>query len=269
MPTTIQIKGDVPTQAIVSSHENRDSILKFSALVTEVKSEGQLETAVKTLKELNGILKETDAARKTEKAPVIALGKVIDNIADEFKSPVEKEKDRLSGLVNHFTKLQLREKQEHEAQALLAQRAAEEQARKAQEAIDAAARKIEEAKTAKDRAAAQKAQLAAELAQETANLNIQAAQDQLSLPTNTPKGLVIKTRWNFQIVTPDTFRTQAPGWCFTFHADTEAYKIDRTGILKALNAESGHSWLPQTGETITHANIGIRIFTETKGSVRS
>lgn len=265
----LKVDGIVPEKVLVTSEENRNQILLACKGVVEVKSQDQLEQAVKAMKELATITKETENARKTVKAPVLELGKKIDTVAQNFLDPVEKEMTRIQSLTTAYQVQQLREKEERDRKAREEQAKAEAAAREAEQARVAAEKAIADAKNAKDRAAAEAAKEAAELAAETAALKSEVAQEQLSIPTNTPKGMQTRVRWDFEIVDHQAFRLFAPENCFAYK--DECYKIDRAGILKALNHDSAeHLWPPAEGcSEITHKTQGIRIFRDTRTHVRS
>lgn len=241
---------------VTSSTQHRDGILALAAPIKEVKSQEQLETAVKVLAELAAIAKETESARKTIKEPVLKLGKQIDAIAADHVAKVEKETLRLKGLVNHWQTLQLREKEERERKALADQREAQRIAEEAQRKIEAA--------TNED------AKLDAQLELERAKLAETSAEQQLSIPTNTPRGMTTRVRFDFQITDAvRSFGNDLVGTYWSAKEENETLKFDRAGFLKFLNSEAGRDWTPKEGEKEVNFACGIRIFRDVSVSVRA
>lgn len=244
--------------ATISSIEHRDSILALAKPITEVRTHEQLELAVKVLSDLAKITKETETARKAIKEPVLALGKAIDKVAADHVASVERESNRLKGYVNHFQTLQLREKEERE--------------RKAREDAAEATRKAAEAQKAIDAATDEDSKLDAQLALESASLAAQNAEQQLSVPTNTPRGMTTRVRYDFEIVAALNCIKALPEF-WTWKKDDEAFKFERAVFLKALNKDGPESniaaLLPEEQiQTVTHAASGIRIFRDVSVSVR-
>lgn len=236
----------------------RDALTAASAKLTAITTEEQQETGVAYLRDVNTMLKITEDSRKKHKEPFWNFGKMIDDFAAKFSAPLEKEKLRLSGLVNHFQRKQLEAKSAAEAKARADESAAKREA-------EAAAKAIADAEKKGDVGALLDAQLKAEEAAMTA----QAATAVLTTPTNTPKGLVTKVTYNFQITNPFLFANDKLGTTFwRWKAEDETLKVDRQAILKALNHESGHAWLPPEGQdSITHP-FGIRIYRDVATHVR-
>lgn len=116
----------------------RDELVGKAAQITAVDNRAEAGLAASVLKEISENLKEMEAARKTVKAPVIALGKRIDNLASEFATPLSREKSRLSVMIGAFQaeeERRAREEAERIRREELARlKAAEEEKRKAEEA---------------------------------------------------------------------------------------------------------------------------------------
>lgn len=248
----------------------RDNLTAASKTLTAITTEEEQEAGVAYLRDVNAMLKITEDSRKKHKEPFWDFGKMIDAFAAKFSEPLEKEKNRLSGLVNHFQRKQLEEKQ-------AAERKAREEAAAAQRQAEAAAAEIRKqaaaalaATTAKGKQAAANKLLAAQLAAEEAAMNTQAATVVLAAPTNTPKGLVTKVSYNFEITNPFEFikHSYLSTTFLKWKAEDETLKVDRQAIIKALNHETGHAWLPPEGQdSITHP-FGIRVFVSVATHVR-
>lgn len=248
----------------------RDKLTADSSKLTAITTEEEQETGVAYLRDVNTMLSITEKSRKEHKQPFWDFGKMIDDFAARFSAPLEKEKLRLSGLVNHFQRKQLE-----------AKNAAEEKARReaaeAQRQADAAAAEIRKqeaaalaATTAKARQQAAAALLTAQLAAEEAAMTSQAATTVLAAPTNTPKGLVTKVSYNFEITNPFEFIKSAylSTTFLKWKAEDETLKVDRAAILKCLNHKAGHAWLPPEGQdSITHP-FGIRAYRDISTHVR-
>lgn len=280
----ITLSEPIKATAIIqqSSTEHRDDVISVAKVITTVSTQDELEIAVGSLKELAAITKETELARKSIKAPILAIGKQIDGIAEAFTAPVEKEKLRITGLVNSYQRKQLEEQQAAERKAREEQAKAERESAEARRKIEEQEREIERqrllaesAKTAKARAAAEQAKataeaklLDAELDAEDATLAQQSAQMELTAPTSNPKGLTTRVRYDFEILNPIHFVAHAPlSW--TWNKDTETLKFDRAGFLKVLNNEQHpHPLLPEeTQQQVIHS-FGIRIFKSVSVHVR-
>lgn len=267
--------------ALQSSIDHRDDIIATAIVIKSVATQDELEIAVAALKELNAIDKETEAARKTMKAPILALGKQIDTIAEKFITPVEKEKTRIGAMVDAYQFKQRMEQQERERKARSEQEKAEREAREAQRKIEEQEREIErqrllaeQAKTAKQREAAAKAQeeaqaklLDSQLAAEEAQLTQQAAQMELAAPTNNPKGLTTRSLFDFEVTDPNRFIEAHREW-FHWKKKEEEFKLLRAELKAALNQDCGHKWIPEdTQPSVTHS-FGLRVFRLVKTSVR-
>lgn len=235
----------------------RDALTAESAKLTAITTEEQQETGVAYLRDVNTMLKITEDSRKKHKEPFWNFGKMIDDFAAKFSAPLEKEKARLSGLVNHFQRKQLEAKTAAEAKARADEAAAKREA-------EAAAKAIADAERKGDVGALLDAQLKAEEAAMTA----QAATAVLATPTNTPKGLVTKVTYNFQITDPFKFAAHAAIF-FKWKSDDETLKVDRAALIRALNNETGfHAWLPLgTENAVTHP-FGIRVYRDINTHVR-
>lgn len=237
----------------------RDQLTAESAKLTAITTEEEQETGVAYLRSVNEMLKVTEISRTQNKQPFLDFGRKIDLFARLFSEPLEKEKNRLSGLVNHFQRRQLEAKQ-----------AAETKARKEQEeaarVAEAAAKAIADAEKKGDVGALLDAQLKAE----EAALTVQAASAVLAAPTNTPKGLVTKVGYDFQIT--DSFAlisALALREFWKWNEKEETFKFDRAGFLKGINHADASLWMlpPEGQDSITHP-FGIRVYVSVKSHVR-
>lgn len=240
--------------------------LALAKPIVKVETEQEQSLAVVALRDLKAIRTGIEAARKSVKAPVLDLGKGIDSIASDFLDEASREEQRLQGLINHFQRKQLE-----------AARAEEDRVRReqveAQRLADEAQRKRKEADRANDPA----------LKQEAAHLEEKALDAQLSGELSSravviakPKGLVVKSKLNFQITDAILF-CQAFSQFFTWHAETETLKVKRREILEELNREDCRGVfhmthfpeeLPAQRDSRIVRPAGMRVYEETKSHVR-
>lgn len=146
-----------------TAEKRKAALLVAAQAITEVSTPQQAEDASAEVKALAKIRNEIERSRLAVKAPVIALGKAIDERAKEFAASLDVEEKRLTRLISdHALKVEEarraaaaeaariaaeKEKQEREAEAarIAEERRREEEARKAEEAAAAAAKAAEEA----------------------------------------------------------------------------------------------------------------------------
>jgi hypothetical protein len=98
--------------------------------------------AVAKARDAQAFLKQVEACRKDVKAPVLAYGKRIDELADELAAPVKAEMNRVGAMVAKFQQAEAVrveqeriERKKREAEAMEAARKAAEAERKAAEAM--------------------------------------------------------------------------------------------------------------------------------------
>lgn len=270
----------IPPSAI----EYRDNIIGSTSVIVAVSGQDELEAAATALRDLSIAVKSAEDTRKQVKAPFIAFGKKIDATHEEFVSPLEKEKARVTAMINTYQRAEF---ERHQAQA---RRLADEQ-RKAQEAQwlaeaeikrkreelermqrELESKKLSDANRAKLEAQQKEAEAAkqkAELAAEEAYLTNQSAASQLTAPANTPKGLTTKVSFDFEIVNDRKFFAKHRDIWVTWNAGEETWKIDRAGLKKALNAES-HPWQPPDGtQSVVMSESGIRVFVNVSSHTRA
>lgn len=244
----------------------KKAAIELALPIKKVETEDEQALAVAVLKEFKSIRTGIEATRKSVKAPVIELGKKIDSIASMFMEDANREEQRLQGLINHYQRKQL------ELQRAEEERLRREQAEAAR-LVEEARRKQEEAERANDPA----------LKREAAKLEERALDAQLSnelsggvVAVAKPKGLVVKSRLNFEITDAILFCQAWPQF-FTWHADTETLKVKRREIVEELNREDCKgafhlTHFPEELPTQTDSRIvrpaGMRVFEETKSHVR-
>src|SRR6266481_1224852 len=110
--------------------------LALARPIAKVETIGEQLKAVDALTELKAVRSGMEQTRKAVKAPVLALGRKIDDIAHNFLADVDKQFMRISGMVSHYQKKLAREKAAEEEKSLREQQNAE--------ALHIAARKLRE-----------------------------------------------------------------------------------------------------------------------------
>ncbi len=91
---------------LASAVQKRDTLIANSSAVTIVSNDDQQEAAVDHMRRIKAMLNNTEDARKTVKAPVLNLGKRIDDIAKTFCERLTGELDRLTKLVGGYQEKQ-------------------------------------------------------------------------------------------------------------------------------------------------------------------
>lgn len=192
--TALILSGDGYNLAIAPEAEAlKAELLQHSALIVEVKDATASDTARNQIKKLAAMRNLVEKSRNTVKAPVIKIGKDIDDKAKEFVSEIAAEEDRLKLCVADFAAEVERERQrilremeaKRQAEAKAAAEAEAARIKAEQEATHAAflaeqARKAAEAKMwEEDEAEAAKAKEEAAKAEEAARL-AQVEQDRLA-----------------------------------------------------------------------------------------
>ncbi len=248
-----------------NAQELKARAIALAKPILKVETEADQAAAVAALRDLKAIRSGMESTRKSVKAPVIELGRKIDTIAADFLQETDREEMRLQGLINHFQRKQLEEKR---AEELRQQRERDEAVRLETEAK----RKREEAERANDE------KLRAEASKlEAAALNKSMATELAPEPLaiNKPKGLVVKSRLNFEITDAIVFCQAYPQF-FNWHAETETLKLKRREILEELNREDGKGIfhrtqfpeeLPPKDSQLVNPP-GMRVFEDMKSYVR-
>lgn len=123
-----------PTQSAI---EARDGILAAARTVLTIADADQLQVAGDVLREIDSFLKRIEASRETVKAPVLEVGRQIDDTAKTLTLELGDEKKRLRDIIGKF-------QAEQERLRAQAERAAREQEEKIRRETDAALAKAQE-----------------------------------------------------------------------------------------------------------------------------
>lgn len=193
---------EVPATAVA----RKRTLLEASAGIVAIVTPDEMHNAAVALRPINDEIAQVEADRKTVKAPVLELAKLIDETAKRHCAELLAEKHRVSALINSFQREQERQRQEAarqaEAERLRLQREAEER----QRAAEAAQRKIREESEAKARAAESESEAKriaaqakidearARIAAERERQVIAAKQSVIPLPVAPPKVAGVSTR---------------------------------------------------------------------------
>lgn len=237
--------------------------------IKKVETEGEQSLAVTALQALKAISKGMESTRKAVKAPVLELGKRIDCIAAEFLLDSDREEMRLQGLINHYQRKQLELKRAEEDRI---QREATELQRLKDEAEQLRLRAAKVPDADFDKARSEVAKIEARVFETEMAQEISPA----PLAVIKPRGLVVKSRLNFQIEDAFVFCEAYPQF-FSWNAETETLKLKRRDILDELNREDGKGIfhrtpfpeeLPDEKGSRLAKPPGMRIFEETKSHVR-
>lgn len=131
----VNIPDPVWVEVLPAGAEAKEAVIAKTVAITSVKSPLELETAVAVVKEAKKLLKEVEGYRKELKGPVIALGKKIDGVAEDYVSGILAEVVRVEALVTGWMVAERRrvEEEERKRQQELARLRAEEE-RKLREA---------------------------------------------------------------------------------------------------------------------------------------
>lgn len=257
--------GGVP-EITPDAHSLKRQALELAKPIIKVEMETEQAAAVVAMRELKSIRTGIEATRKSVKAPVLELGKQIDTIAADFMADAEKEEKRLQGLINHYQRIQLDRQRAEE------DRVRQEQA-EAQRLEAEAKRKREEAERANDPALKEEA---AKLEEKALDATMAGELAGGTVAIAKPKGLVVQSRLNFQIMDAIVFCQAYPDF-FSWHPETETLKLKRREILEELNREDGKGIfheakfpeeLPDRKGSRIVKPAGMRVFEETKSHVR-
>lgn len=123
----------------------RDTMLAKTRAIESVSTQEGFATVVEAVKELRLLAKTAEECRVQVKAPIRALGSLIDEKAKEYASPITVEAGRLQKLADVYDAEQQRLKREAERLRAEEIRKAQEAERLAREAAEAERRKAEQA----------------------------------------------------------------------------------------------------------------------------
>lgn len=252
--------------------EYRDAAIANAAEIAAVTypNEEAFQVVVDTLRPLSEIRKQvTDMEEKLRK-PKNKWLKDIRAMRDAFLAATEAPFNRLTGYINHYQGKRKEEDAARERKALADKAAADRLAEQAERDRIAAEQEAAKASTPEAKEAAEEKLLEAELAKEEAALVTQSAEAALAVPTNNPKGLTTRVRYDFEIVNYKAFFESEPVF-WMWKKDDEAIKLDRAALLKELKDDGG-AWAdrrPAEGQqSVTHPKIGIRVFRDVSASVK-
>ena len=232
--------------------EQKTELLKFSALIVTVTDPVSSDSAGQQIKKLAAMRNLVEKSRTTVKAPVLAVGKRIDDLAKEFQAALNEEENRLKRLQGDYAAAVLAERnrilREQEAQRQAeAKRLADEKAAADKIEADriAAEQAVWEADSPEDEAAAAKAiedAKAAELARLEASAKAQAAVVTPAFVPEAPKGVKMVT--DFEVLDIDRL----------YRVDASLVKMEpkRAEILAAIARLT-------VGETLPEIP-GLRVF---------
>jgi hypothetical protein len=244
--------------------------LEVAGKIAWVKTPQQQTAAVAALQKLKVVRSGIEDSRKAVKAPVLELGRKIDEIARNYAEEIEKQYGRLSGMINHYQRKLLAAQQEEIDKAKaqgsqvveLREKAAEYRALMLQ-AVDM-------------RSATEWKSKAEKLETEAFDLEMQLETAPVTVANDKPKGLVVKNRVNFQVIDAIVFAQAWPQF-WKWHEDTETLKLDRMRILDELNRadQRGVFHMTRFPEELSQVEdrrlvqpAGLRIYEETKSHVR-
>lgn len=213
-----------------AKHRREDALLKAQD-VQAVADEFDNEIAVDAVRSIKQIVADVEKCRKTVKAPVLQLGKSIDEAAKGFVASLNAEAGRVNRLISGYA-------DEQRKIAMEAERKRQEQARIVEQEKIEAARKLEEAATQKERAKARE-QVEEKVKQ----------QADLSLPVKTeakPSGLTVRRVKTYEVVDIRALLAARP--------DLVVLSPNHRSITEAIKS--------------TDSIPGLKISEETKTSVR-
>ncbi len=235
--------------------------------VARVDTPEQQLVAVEALKGLKSVRSGMEASRKAVKAPVLDLGRKIDDIAHKFIAEIDKQYMRISGLINHYQRVQARIKAE-EQQKIEGEQATAKDLRDQASILRQEALVTDEPQAVRDLndRADQLEAKAFDL-----EMNVEVA---VVPGVYKPKGLVVRNKINYQVVSPILF-VQAYPQFWKWHEDTETLKLDRLSVLDELNKEDGLFRQTRFPEELAKGEdrrlvqpAGLRVYEETKAHLR-
>jgi hypothetical protein len=244
--------------------------LASARTVARVETAEQQLTAVAALKKLKEVRSGIEDSRKAVKAPVLLLGRKIDEIARNYVEEIERQYGRLSGMINHYQRKQLAIQGEERDKIESSQTLAAQLRGKA-------AKLRENAATMFKDSAPQKLAITQAEQMEREAFDLEMNTELALIPAiEKPKGLVVKNRINFQVTDAIVFAQAWPQF-WKWHEDTETLKLDRMRILDELNREDQRGLfhmtrfpeeLSQTEDRRLVQPAGLRVYEEIKSHVR-
>lgn len=226
-----------------SALRKRNDITAITATISQVTTPDELERATKGLGLVSKFLKAAEDDANTIKRPRKAW---MDNLRDfmaDFISPAEKEKQRLTGLINHYQRVKLeeadartREEAREKADNLKRQEEAQQEQRKLMD-------ELTKAKTAKARQDLEAKLIEMQMKAEDIALDLQAEPSK-AIEIAKPGNLTVRVRLDFKITNPHAFIESYPEF-WKWNEETETFKLDRRKFLEELNkpAPNTFQWL--------------------------
>lgn len=212
--------------------EERDLALESASLVPRVTNPAQFAMATAAIGRLNSIAKTVETSRKEVKAPVIALGKRIDDVAAQFLGKVTTEVARLKSGASAYQAEVDRQAREAREKAERERREAEEKARREAEAK--AKEEMAKAKTQEDldRAAQTLADTEKKIAEEARPLLTPVA-----TATAQAKGTVITKPWRFRVKDIKALYAAKPELCEVLVSASRVNEAIRNGLRECPGLE--------------------------------
>ena len=254
------------------AHELKRKALALARAITFVKTPEQQANAIAALRELKEVRNGIEATRKAVKAPVLAFEREIDSKAKTFVAEVDKDYGRISGLINHYQKTQLREKAERERELEQGQSEGE----KLREQAEAIRVKIAQGGLHEE-AIWNLTKDAAELEARATDL-IMSSEFAVVPTVDKPKVLAVRRRIDFQVLDPIVFCQAYPQfWKVTANGDhdKECLTVDRMRVLDELNKENGLFRMTRFPEELSKTDdprlvcpAGLRVFEDVKAHIR-
>lgn len=158
----------------------KESALAIGALIGRVTNADEQESAVSAQREISGIIRSVEKARKEIKQPILDYGRAIDDAAAMFIDEVDREHGRISNLVSEF---QLAERRRVAAQQRLQQEELQRLEREKSEAL-AKTKTVEEQQKVMD------------------DFSRKAAVESQPIIAAKAEGQVSKNDWEIQITNP-------------------------------------------------------------------
>ena len=211
--------------------QRKNDALEALSEIVEIQDDFDNQCAVTASRDVKAIIAEVEACRKAVKAPVLELGKSIDQAAKEFAGELQTELARVNRLLSDYATEQRRI-------AFEAERKRQEEQRKLEAEKAAAAEKLRQAETAEEVKEARQA--VAEKVKAEADIKA------IEIKPAKAEGLTVRQVKDFRIV--DIMAT------LKARSDLVHVTPNRMAILAAIKE--------------TDSIPGLEIFTETKTSVR-
>lgn len=267
-PIVLKDFGGVP-EITQDAFSLRMAALKAASTVGRVETDEQQKAAVEALRLLKELRNGMETSRKAVKAPVLALGRKIDEIASDFLEQASKQEGRLQGLINHYQRKLM--EQQRELDLELANRA--KQATELE--LTAGELRHKAAFESDPRTKAELLRKADELESNALDAKM-TAELAVSDDVSKPKGLVVRNRINFQVTDPIVFCQAYPKF-WKWHEEEEYLKLKRQDILDELNKPNCDGIFHKTRfpEELSASEdrrlvrpAGLRVYEETRTHVR-